>query len=150
MGTAGHSLAQLPLPFPPLLTAAGGCTLALSPPPPLPMQMSNASGLLGTAGVPLLSLTWPQPSPLPAIPVLPAGPQMDLVGNGSQKAPRLFLTTALARGVSGIFVWTALLLTCHQVSLPHLRASLWTSVSVGHGHSPGWPRWWPLGPWDLK
>lgn len=94
--------------------------------------MSNASGLLGTAGVPLVSLTWPLPSPLPAMPVVPAGPQMDLVGNGSREAPRLFLTTALARGVSGVFVWAALLLTCHQVSL-----------------LPPKPPWGPQPPWDV-
>uniref|UniRef100_A0A2I3G6A3 Transmembrane protein 184A n=1 Tax=Nomascus leucogenys TaxID=61853 RepID=A0A2I3G6A3_NOMLE len=73
--------------------------------------MSNVSGILEAAGVPLVSATWPQPSPPPAV---PAGPQMDHVGNGSQGAPWLFLTSALARGVSGMFVWTALVLTCHQ------------------------------------
>ncbi|XP_056390034.1 transmembrane protein 184A [Hyla sarda] len=36
--------------------------------------------------------------------------------NGDQ----LFLTTAAAKGISGVFVWTALLLTCHQIYL-HLR-----------------------------
>ncbi|XP_047389110.1 transmembrane protein 184A isoform X6 [Sciurus carolinensis] len=87
----------------------------------LPAEMSEASGLLGTAGVPLVSLTWPQPSPLPAMPMLLDGPQMDVVGNGSQATAQLFLTTALARGVSGIFVWAALLLTCHQIYL-HLRS----------------------------
>uniref|UniRef100_A0A2K6KF35 Transmembrane protein 184A n=1 Tax=Rhinopithecus bieti TaxID=61621 RepID=A0A2K6KF35_RHIBE len=80
--------------------------------------MSNVSGILETAGVPLVSATWPQPSPPPAV---PAGPQMDHLGNGSQGAPWLFLTSALARGVSGIFVWTALVLTCHQIYL-HLRS----------------------------
>ncbi|XP_050640215.1 transmembrane protein 184A isoform X2 [Macaca thibetana thibetana] len=80
--------------------------------------MSNVSGILETAGVPLVSATWPQPNPPPAV---PAGPQMDHMGNGSQGAPWLFLTSALARGVSGIFVWTALVLTCHQIYL-HLRS----------------------------
>jgi hypothetical protein len=80
--------------------------------------MSNVSTLLGTAGVPLASESWPQPSTPPAMPVIPAGPQMDRVENGSQGATRLFLTSALARGISGLFVWTALALTCHQVSLP--------------------------------
>ncbi|XP_077930179.1 transmembrane protein 184A isoform X2 [Halichoerus grypus] len=89
--------------------------------------MTNASGLLGTARGPLVSATWPQPSPPPAMPTVPsassvpAGPQTDPVGNSSQGASRLFLTTALARGVSGVFVWTALLLTCHQIYL-HLRS----------------------------
>ncbi|XP_010329913.3 transmembrane protein 184A isoform X1 [Saimiri boliviensis] len=80
--------------------------------------MSNVSGILGTADVPLVSATWPQPSPPPSV---PAGLQMDRMGNGSQRAPWLFLTSALARGVSGIFVWTALVLTCHQIYL-HLRS----------------------------
>lgn len=38
-------------------------------------------------------------------------------GNGSIIQDQLFLNTALARGVSGICVWLALLITCHQVSL---------------------------------
>ncbi|XP_051686525.2 transmembrane protein 184A isoform X5 [Oryctolagus cuniculus] len=84
-------------------------------------EVSNASGLLGAAGVPLVSATWPQPSPLAAMPTVPAGPQVDRVGNGSQSAPQLFLMTPLARGISGVFVWTALLLTCHQIFL-HLRS----------------------------
>ncbi|XP_025779016.1 transmembrane protein 184A [Puma concolor] len=76
------------------------------------LPMTNASGLLGT---------WPRPSPGPAVPTVPAGPQMDRMGNSSQGASRLFLTTALARGISGVFVWTALVLTCHQIYL-HLRS----------------------------
>uniref|UniRef100_A0A8I3WJT1 Transmembrane protein 184A n=1 Tax=Callithrix jacchus TaxID=9483 RepID=A0A8I3WJT1_CALJA len=80
--------------------------------------MSNVSGILGTADVPLVSATWPQPCLLPSV---PAGLQMDHMGNGSQRAPWLFLTSSLARGVSGIFVWTALVLTCHQIYL-HLRS----------------------------
>ncbi|XP_017511824.2 transmembrane protein 184A isoform X4 [Manis javanica] len=81
-------------------------------------EMTNASGLLGTASALLVSATWPQPSPPPA---MPPGPQMDHVGNGSQGTSRLFLTTTLARSISGIFVWTALVLTCHQIYL-HLRS----------------------------
>ncbi|KAF5929362.1 hypothetical protein HPG69_009327 [Diceros bicornis minor] len=83
--------------------------------------MTNASGLLGTAGAPLVWATWLQPSPLAAMPTVPMGPQVDHVANGSQDTSRLFLTTALARGISGIFVWTALVLTCHQIYL-HLRS----------------------------
>lgn len=80
------------------------------------LQMRNASGFLKTAGAPLVSATWLPPSPPPAMPTVAAGPQMERVDNGSQGAPQLFLTSALARGVSGVFVWTALLLTGHQVS----------------------------------
>ncbi|XP_045360376.2 transmembrane protein 184A isoform X2 [Camelus bactrianus] len=78
-------------------------------------QMTNASG---PAGTPLVLATWPQLS-LPR--AIPPGQQMDHMGNGSQAASQLFLTTPLARGISGIFVWTALLLTCHQIYL-HLRS----------------------------
>uniref|UniRef100_A0A8C0RDY2 Transmembrane protein 184A n=1 Tax=Canis lupus familiaris TaxID=9615 RepID=A0A8C0RDY2_CANLF len=123
-----------PPPLPPPLLALGLLPAARvhlcphsSPCPPSPLQMTNVSGLLGTASGPLVSATWPQPSPLPAMPTVPAmpfvptGPQMDRMGNSSQGASRLFLTTALARGISGVFVWTALLLTCHQIYL-HLRS----------------------------
>ncbi|KAB1263776.1 Transmembrane protein 184A [Camelus dromedarius] len=78
-------------------------------------SMTNASG---PAGTPLVLATWPQLS-LPR--AIPPGQQMDRMGNGSQAASQLFLTTPLARGISGIFVWTALLLTCHQIYL-HLRS----------------------------
>lgn len=92
------------------------------------------------------------------MPAGPAGLQTGRVGNSSQGAPQLFLTTALARGVSGIFVWTALVLTCHQVSPPlgtaprasqpslTLRGSLCPAVaSAGQGSgeeelSPAWDR----------
>lgn len=51
---------------------------------------------------------------------LQLGPQMAPVGNTSQDTPQLFLTSALARGISGVLVWAALLLTGHQIYL-HLR-----------------------------
>lgn len=58
------------------------------------------------------------------------GPQMAGGGSSSQ-APQLFLTSALARGVTGVFVWAALVLTCHQVSLPprlrHRARETWPS-----------------------
>ncbi|XP_020941623.1 transmembrane protein 184A isoform X5 [Sus scrofa] len=80
--------------------------------------MTHASGLLGT---PLVSATWLQPSPPPTGTAAPAGAQEDHMGNGSHGASQLFLCTPLARGVSGIFVWTALVLTGHQIYL-HLRS----------------------------
>uniref|UniRef100_A0A8D1Q125 Transmembrane protein 184A n=1 Tax=Sus scrofa TaxID=9823 RepID=A0A8D1Q125_PIG len=95
-----------------------GCTFVLTPPSPLPQQMTHASGLLGT---PLVSATWLQPSPPPTGTAAPAGAQEDHMGNGSHGASQLFLCTPLARGVSGIFVWTALVLTGHQIYL-HLRS----------------------------
>lgn len=85
------------------------------PTPSLPVQMTEAAGLPGAASSPLGWAAWPQPGSAPAT---PAGLQTDPAGNSSLGASSLFLTTALARGVSGVFVWTALLLTCHQVSPP--------------------------------
>lgn len=38
-------------------------------------------------------------------------------GNGTILADEIFLNTTLAQALSGIFVWSALLITCHQVSL---------------------------------
>lgn len=73
--------------------------------PSLPLQMTDAPGLPGHP------LAWTPPAG-------PAGPHMERTGNGSQGAGPLFLTSPLARGVSGIFVWAALVLTGHQVSLP--------------------------------
>ncbi|MEE6498181.1 hypothetical protein FKM82_002996 [Ascaphus truei] len=40
--------------------------------------------------------------------------------NSTVDSLQIFLTTAAAKGISGVFVWTALLLTCHQIYL-HLR-----------------------------
>ncbi|XP_006889794.1 PREDICTED: transmembrane protein 184A [Elephantulus edwardii] len=106
-GTRGHASGQ------PGSREAG-------PPRFLPAEMSNASWNLGTA-VSLISTTWQQLSLPLATSAGPTGPQMDQVGNSSQGTPRIFLTTSLARGISGIFVWAALVLTCHQIYL-HLRS----------------------------
>lgn len=101
------------------------CTFAPSTPhvPSFPLQMTDGPRLPGTP------LAW---TPLAG----PAGPQMERAGNGSQGPGPLFLTSPLARGVSGVFVWAALLLTGHQVSLP--------SVPPGDPQpSPRGPAW----PW---
>ncbi|XP_055984392.1 transmembrane protein 184A [Sorex fumeus] len=66
--------------------------------------MSTAVETMGTASAPLQS-----------------GPQMSPVGNSSQDTTQLFLTSALARGLSGTFVGVALMLSCHQIYL-HLRS----------------------------
>ncbi|XP_001513672.2 transmembrane protein 184A [Ornithorhynchus anatinus] len=47
-------------------------------------------------------------------------PQGGSLWNGSQGGEQIFLTTPAARGISGVFVWSALVLTCHQIYL-HLR-----------------------------
>ena len=109
--TAAPSLPPLPPPpaGPGLLPAAWVHLCPRSSPHPLsPLQMTNALGLLGT---------WPRPSPGPAVPTVPAGPQMDRMGNSS------------------------LVLTCHQVNPPLCVSG--SPLSVGRG--PGWPCW-HLGP----
>ncbi|XP_055266417.1 transmembrane protein 184A isoform X2 [Moschus berezovskii] len=70
--------------------------------------MTDAPGLPGTP------LAW-------TLPAGPAGLQMEHAGNDSQGPGPLFLTSPLARGVSGVFVWAALVLTGHQIYL-HLRS----------------------------
>ncbi|XP_037669980.1 transmembrane protein 184A isoform X2 [Choloepus didactylus] len=111
MGVTG-TRRQRPRPRPghwELLPAAPlSSTAPLGVHPPSPLQMSNASGLPAAAGAPLVS-------------ALPTSRQMDGAWNSSQAAPTLFLTSALARSLSGLFVWAALLLTGHQIYL-HLRS----------------------------
>ncbi|XP_075687531.1 transmembrane protein 184A [Rhinoderma darwinii] len=46
--------------------------------------------------------------------------ELRTASNTSVDGDRLFLTTAAAKGISGVFVWSALLLTCSQIYL-HLR-----------------------------
>lgn len=56
------------------------------------------------------------PSPPPT--VAPTGPNISWIPEApllSQDQP-IFLMTPAAQAVSGFFVWTALILTCHQVS----------------------------------
>lgn len=89
-----------------------------------------------------MSTTWLPPSPPPAMPTVAAGPQMERVDNGSQGPPQLFLTSALARGVSGVFVWTALLLTCHQVST---AKPCWAHSLYGTWHGSDGPLWTDTG-----
>ncbi|XP_018412611.1 PREDICTED: transmembrane protein 184A [Nanorana parkeri] len=48
------------------------------------------------------------------------GAQLRTAANNTIDGDQLFLTTAAAQGISGLFVWTALLLTCHQIYI-HLR-----------------------------
>ncbi|XP_045680664.1 transmembrane protein 184A isoform X3 [Phyllostomus hastatus] len=84
--------------------------------------MTNAPELPAAGGAPLAPATGPQPTPPAAMPTEPLGLLPgDHVGNSSQGASQLFLTTPLAHGISGVFVWTALVLTCHQIYL-HLRS----------------------------
>ncbi|XP_024432724.2 transmembrane protein 184A isoform X3 [Desmodus rotundus] len=118
-------LGQSVLPESPGLRPASGhlCSLLRQgPESSQPWRMTNAPGLLAAGRAPQASATGQQPSPLAAMPTEPAGLlQGDHVGNSSQGTSQLFLTTPLARGISGVFVWTALALTCHQIYL-HLRS----------------------------
>ncbi|KAG8433009.1 hypothetical protein GDO86_017324 [Hymenochirus boettgeri] len=47
-------------------------------------------------------------------------PQIRTSENSSEENKQIFLTSSAAKGISGLFVWTALLLTCHQIYL-HLK-----------------------------
>lgn len=42
--------------------------------------------------------------------VIRTGNRTEIVGND-----KIFLNTAIAQALSGVFVWSALLITCHQV-----------------------------------
>ena len=56
---------------------------------------------------------------LPA-PILPEMSNMTILrdGNGTiLEGHQIFLNTMTAQALSGIFVWSALLMTCHQVSV---------------------------------
>ncbi|XP_027730901.1 transmembrane protein 184A isoform X2 [Vombatus ursinus] len=70
-----------------------------------------AEGLLHTSILPFAD---------PGFPTSGDGPHLSRAWNSSQGSKQLFLTTALAQGISGLFVWSALILTCHQIYL-HLR-----------------------------
>ncbi|XP_031442300.1 transmembrane protein 184B-like isoform X1 [Clupea harengus] len=58
----------------------------------------------------------------PASAVAPGGPNMSWVPEAPLVTPDnpIFLMTSAAQTISGFFVWTALLLTCHQIYM-HLR-----------------------------
>ncbi|XP_012670001.1 transmembrane protein 184ba isoform X2 [Clupea harengus] len=75
---------------------------------PLPERLGEAS----PAGVAL----WTPPT------VAPAGPNISWLPEAPLLTPDqpIFLMTTAAQAVSGFFVWTALLITCHQIYM-HLR-----------------------------
>ncbi|XP_068940919.1 transmembrane protein 184A [Petaurus breviceps papuanus] len=70
-----------------------------------------AEGLLHTSVLPFAD---------PGFPTSGDGPHLSRAWNSSQGSKQLFLTTPLAQGISGLFVWSALVLTCHQIYL-HLK-----------------------------
>ncbi|XP_074057925.1 transmembrane protein 184A [Macrotis lagotis] len=70
-----------------------------------------AEGLLHTTILPFVD---------PGLSTSEGSPHLSPAWNRSHDSKQLFLTTPLARGISGFFVWSALVLTCHQIYL-HLR-----------------------------
>ncbi|XP_074696686.1 transmembrane protein 184A isoform X1 [Strix aluco] len=92
---------------------------SLAPLPRWRAQMSNATrafpspAALGTPGPsPVARLASASPSPAVAL--------LTAAHNDSQDSQRLFLTTTTAQVISGIFVWSALIVTFHQI-YTHLR-----------------------------
>lgn len=43
---------------------------------------------------------------------------------------QMFLNTMTAQAISGIFVWSALLITCHQVSLDHFTTVVDINITL--------------------
>ena len=65
-------------------------------------------------------------APDPASPTTAAAsPSISVIPEGSPTAMEqpVFLMTTAAQAISGFFVWTALLITCHQVPRPGEPAS---------------------------
>ncbi|XP_056222220.1 transmembrane protein 184ba isoform X1 [Seriola aureovittata] len=61
-------------------------------------------------------------APGPALTAAPTGPNISWLPEAPRLSsePPIFLMTPAAQAVSGFFVWTALILTCHQIYM-HLR-----------------------------
>ena len=52
----------------------------------------------------------------PTLPTTTLPPTTEITP-GLVENERIFFQTATARGISGIFVWLSLIITCHQVSI---------------------------------
>lgn len=78
--------------------------------------LSGSPLLLGTMTVRGAVLAPDPASPTTAA----ASPSISVIPEGSPTAMEqpVFLMTTAAQAISGFFVWTALLITCHQVSRP--------------------------------
>lgn len=61
----------------------------------------------------------PAAAPGPPLTAAPMGPNISWLPEAPRlnSEPPIFLMTSAAQAVSGFFVWTALILTCHQVTV---------------------------------
>uniref|UniRef100_A0A8C5QZG2 Transmembrane protein 184A n=1 Tax=Leptobrachium leishanense TaxID=445787 RepID=A0A8C5QZG2_9ANUR len=90
--------------------------------------MTNITANMSTAGIEGTFSSMSETVGLSALPSLvntyildtASGSQNRDSTNNTVTDDHLFLTTAAAKGISGVFVWSALLLTCHQIYV-HLR-----------------------------
>lgn len=105
------------LPFHQLTSVLPSCAAPLTSPS---LQMSNATHALPSSTAPGMVARLASVPPSPALTLLTAA------HNDSQDDQQLFLTTTAAQVISGIFVWSALIVTFHQV-----RAGVGTGLSAG-------------------
>lgn len=73
---------------------------------------------------PLVPAPGPPPTAAPMGPNISWLPEAPLLSSD----PPIFLMTPAAQAVSGFFVWTALILTCHQVT------ASWCRLYIKDGH----------------
>lgn len=104
------------------------------------LQMSNATRAVPSPtppGSPGPSTVTRLPSATPS----PAFAMLMTAHNDSQDGQQLFLTTTAAQAISGIFVWSALIITFHQVRAGwscSSGAKLSISTKLAANHRPGW------------
>lgn len=78
---------------------------------------------------------------LPSATPSPAFAMLMTAHNDSQDGQQLFLTTTAAQAISGIFVWSALIITFHQVRAGwscSSGAKLSISTKLAANHRPRW------------
>ncbi|XP_070617481.1 transmembrane protein 184A isoform X2 [Erythrolamprus reginae] len=83
-------------------------------------QSSPAPDKLLTSSMVATSFHFFSPPMLSSHSIVEDGSQLRADQNHSQETQPLFLTTSTAKAISGLFVWTALILTFHQIFL-HLK-----------------------------
>ncbi|OPJ87308.1 transmembrane protein 184A isoform B [Patagioenas fasciata monilis] len=97
----------------------GKCPQQPDPLPEEPRRMSNVTSALSSPPAP----STPGPSMAATLASAPPSPALILltaVHNTSEDGRQFFLTTTAAQVISGIFVWSALIVTFHQI-YTHLR-----------------------------
>lgn len=110
------------LPLHQLTSVLPSCAAPLTSPS---LQMSNATHALPSSTAPA-TLGPSMVARLASAPPSPALTLLTAAHNNSQDDHQLFLTTTAAQVISGIFVWSALIVTFHQV-----RAGVGTGLSAG-------------------